>query len=71
MDFQPKTPCKASRALYLSRKCLTCCLPVGELKSSTRAKEQGRGGGGGTDRLKEVGLAQESEEGSEVRADCR
>lgn len=39
----PKTPCKSSRELYSSRKYLTRCLPAGELKSFTRAKEQGEG----------------------------
>lgn len=61
--FWPKTPCKSSTEVYLSRKCLTHCLPAGDPKSFTRAKEQG-GGGMGTKRLQEVGLAQESEEGS-------
>lgn len=41
--FWPGTPCKSSRELYSSRKSLARCLPAGELKSFTRAKEQGGG----------------------------
>lgn len=61
--FWPKTPCKSNREVYLSRKCLTHCLPAGEPKSFTGAKEQG-GGREGDEEVAGVGLAQESEEGS-------
>lgn len=62
-EFWPKTPCKSNREVYLSRKCLTHCLPAEEPKSFTRAKEQG-GGREGDEEVAGVGLAQESEEGS-------